>query len=924
MNFDTNNRHMKTYRLGNTITIRWTISLANGEPFTLNPETVELVAIAPHHSMIIDDFTVESNVLTWIFKGSEQKYLGPYTLTLIQNRGKVDMVTVDICEAFALVPWSCMAGGTDASGVETESLEISSTVSATQVTLSPEVEAAIKTATDPKQDKEDPTLQTQDKTIPGSINEIAKDVYREKAIDEDVIIKEIDGKNGYYNNVSGNWVEDDNRRSTEKIDVQPGEKYLVTVNIGSSSALAPLPQWNNDTYVGIAEGFEKDSGNAVDREYIVPEGVNKIAIGSYTTVKPSLKKVIKESSFYTRNESDSKFQSVTDGSLQTTTDNVPQAINENFEKTEPLTSLLKRTENIYNKINSLTDIKLYWKSTEKKFVEKASWEPYIYIIKILDSVKVSDKYAFKVFNEHSFEEDNIVILTMINSNGPAAIDTVGIISSNNKTEKRGYFDSCAYDGYLYLYVEFDVSSDTSTHEAIIKTIMGNLVVIEGDPFTVGYPPKYIPHYKSVDVPSDLKAEADSDKIKLSLVDKDGNKIGDGIELNVSGGTSEDIEPTKINVVESITYKLEPSVLSDNNVILGTGWSGNLSEGFTHTSENTEPLQFSLPGISAEDRLIITFDSTGVIGESTDILVSIGDSATIKTYNGKSSFEIGAIYQNGNLMLTPASGFNGIVTNLKCRKISDSGTENITMRVDDVFCVQNSLVAGFWNIIIGSKSSTMSKMMYGTRNVSLGHASLNSMQVGNRNVAIGTFSMPFLTRGENNVAIGSDTIYPLVEADNCVGIGKQTLGGNKTAKDCIAVGMGALGNYSFSKDRTKCVGVGVNAGPSASENCTHIGYRAGANVLGANNTSIGYNAMAVGERSTADITGTELTCIGYKSEIANTPEAKAAVNSTAIGANTTITKSNQVVIGNSAVQEVLIAGKKIIFHEDGTVTWEVVS
>lgn len=178
MNFDTNNRHMKTYRLGNTITIRWTISLANGEPFTLNPETVELVAIAPHHSTIIDDFTVDSNVLTWIFKGSEQKYLGPYTLTLIQNRGKVDMVTVDICEAFALVPWSCMAGGNDdAAGVETESLEISSTVSATQVTLSPEVEAAIKTATDPKQDKEDPTLQTKDKTIPGAINELVSAVF---------------------------------------------------------------------------------------------------------------------------------------------------------------------------------------------------------------------------------------------------------------------------------------------------------------------------------------------------------------------------------------------------------------------------------------------------------------------------------------------------------------------------------------------------------------------------------------------------------------------------------------------------------------------------------------------------------------------------------------------------------------------------
>ena len=169
---------MKAYRIGNTITINWTISQKNGEPFTLKPDSIELVAVAPHHTLVIDDFSIDGNVVTWIFKGADQKFLGTYSLTLVQNRGKVDMVTVDCCEAFVLVAWSCLAGGNDPVGVETESLEISSTVSATQVTLSPEIEAAISAAVEPKQDKTDNSLQTVNKTISGAINEVSSLIKR--------------------------------------------------------------------------------------------------------------------------------------------------------------------------------------------------------------------------------------------------------------------------------------------------------------------------------------------------------------------------------------------------------------------------------------------------------------------------------------------------------------------------------------------------------------------------------------------------------------------------------------------------------------------------------------------------------------------------------------------------------------------------
>ena len=416
---------------------------------------------------------------------------------------------------------------------------------------------------------------------------------------------------------------------------------------------------------------------------------------------------------------------------------------------------------------------------------------------------------------------------------------------------------------------------------------------------------------------------DEDKEKLNSIDPNAFVSEDMIKEVVTSYVNENSggfipQEKGLNFIDNFTYRVGDNILEDAFAV-GDGWSGNLASGYTHLSGSTEPLEFELTGVSKGDKLLVRF-SADITSENNDILVSIGDSPQIKSYNGTNNITAGLIFSEGALKITPRSGFSGTITNLSCCIIG-AGENEVTLNQRIVRNVPNDFVYGFWNVLIGVTAAR--KLQDGTRSIAIGEQAMQDMTVGNRNVAIGTFSMPFLTRGENNVAIGSDTIYPLKEADDCVGIGKQTLGGNKTAKECVAVGSGALGSYGFDKDRSRCVGVGINSGPEASENCTHIGYRAGANVAGKNNTSIGYNAMAVGERSTVDIVGTELTCVGYKSEIANTDEAKAAVNSTAIGANTMITRSNQVVIGNAAVEEVIIAGKKITFNIDGTVTWTTI-
>ena len=390
-----------------------------------------------------------------------------------------------------------------------------------------------------------------------------------------------------------------------------------------------------------------------------------------------------------------------------------------------------------------------------------------------------------------------------------------------------------------------------------------------------------------------------------------------IEENDAGLVLKD---NTLNFIGLHTYKLEENILTTPTVV-GTGWSGDMESGFTHATGNEEALEFDISSVPLNSKILIRFDASGLTTDLREVYVSTGDLPKIKSYNGGTEFVAGVIYAGGTLKFTPASAFDGTISNLRCCIISDTGTENFDTQINSVVNKANNFVYGFCNVILGNIAAAKAQDI--TRSIAIGYNAMQNMVVGNRNIAIGTFTMPFLTTGENNVAIGADTIYPLKGANNCVGIGKATLGGSQNAEDCVAIGHNAMGIFTLNADRFKCVCIGINAGYSVTENCTHVGHRAGANVLGKNNTSLGYNSMCVGERQTVDITGEELTCVGYKAEIDNTSEAKSAVNSTAIGANTKITKSNQLVLGNAAVEEVIIAGKKITFNIDGTVTWTTI-
>ena len=93
-------------RIGNDIPIRWTVTRC-GEPEDFTGRTLKILMRTAYSETEVSDFAVDGNVISWTFRGSEQKTTGGYTFTLIENAGLDDMNTVDACDALKLVPCSC-------------------------------------------------------------------------------------------------------------------------------------------------------------------------------------------------------------------------------------------------------------------------------------------------------------------------------------------------------------------------------------------------------------------------------------------------------------------------------------------------------------------------------------------------------------------------------------------------------------------------------------------------------------------------------------------------------------------------------------------------------------------------------------------------------------------------------------------------
>lgn len=101
---------MEAIRIGNDINIEWTI-FRDGKPESLDGKNISVFMTNGYKKMAVKDLHFRDNVIRFTYLGKDQDYNGVYTLTLIENKGKEGMYTVDACDAFCLIPRSCSVGG---------------------------------------------------------------------------------------------------------------------------------------------------------------------------------------------------------------------------------------------------------------------------------------------------------------------------------------------------------------------------------------------------------------------------------------------------------------------------------------------------------------------------------------------------------------------------------------------------------------------------------------------------------------------------------------------------------------------------------------------------------------------------------------------------------------------------------------------
>lgn len=119
---------MRDIRQGNDIAIIWSL-MRDGVPFPLQGRVLKLYLKNMYGSKEITDFSVKGNQIHWTFYGKDQKATGRYSLTLVANENEVGMITTDTCDFVRLVSHSCaVRGGDGASNVETETIELASTL----------------------------------------------------------------------------------------------------------------------------------------------------------------------------------------------------------------------------------------------------------------------------------------------------------------------------------------------------------------------------------------------------------------------------------------------------------------------------------------------------------------------------------------------------------------------------------------------------------------------------------------------------------------------------------------------------------------------------------------------------------------------------------------------------------------------------
>lgn len=477
----------------------------------------------------------------------------------------------------------------------------------------------------------------------------------------------------------------------------------------------------------------------------------------------------------------------------------------------------KRTYNSFNKYKPIIIPNLTPQESTHKFVY--SYTTSLLVIPIAKNNKKTVQFISN-FNAAGYSVTAGAVLCddMPELNSDWLYKSACVYSS---TQIRGYVSSSTDAEYLV----FAIAEGNAHPETIIDLITPNLCVVVHDDIFAGYDEyPYIDYY---------------------ILDVNDSCLSD------------DILHSRVKVIDTINIKLGAELFTNEISGSYTNWSGNRNSGYTHTAGSDDAIAFDSFNTVAGDIYLVEFNTTYNQGEFGTIY--FGDSYHNLCYNGTYHIIIPLVSDGGYLRFKPKASWNGVISNLSVKRISEAGTD-YTLTLNSVLSYGHENLYNYWNVVLGNEC--MNNAVSSSRSIAIGYHTLRSLLGGHRNVAVGSFAMSQTTGAESNVSIGCDSMLSVTSAEENVVIGKGALYYGNEQKENVAIGAYAL----------------VAPDSTGSENNVAVGYQAGYGNDGDNNVFIGHKS-------------------GFESS-----------------------GSNMVVIGNAATETVIIGNKTISFNNDGTVTW----
>lgn len=424
------------------------------------------------------------------------------------------------------------------------------------------------------------------------------------------------------------------------------------------------------------------------------------------------------------------------------------------------------------------------------------------------------------------------------------------------------------------------------------------------------------------------------------------KVGsDGkVTLGTGGGVGPDVTDCVRKEI-SRTLHLGENVLS-GVVGTGTGWTEN-SGNYTHATGEASTLEFPLATDSG-DAYVAIFSSSIAGNNEEAVLVSIGDGTPCDIYNGTlGPYYIGMVADGGHLKITADTNYAGTISGVELRKVVSEEDADISITLDSSKYkhyenvesgTMKANITGWWNVAMGANDA-LEANQNGSRNIAIGARAVHEMEGGTRNIGIGTFALARLKYGARNIAIGADSAWYMTGGYDNIALGKAAFGEirgdnpqrnvaigtsslsintSTNPEDNVAIGYRALSGGTNATQKVNCVAIGASAGLRNNTKCVAIGANSAFYINGQGNVAIGFDAM-----NYYNVDGQNNVCIGHLARLYPPSRPATIDNAIAIGYNANATKSNQVVIGNANNDEFVLGGKKLVFNQDGTISWTAV-